>query len=149
MSDRPPWMAPGRSRVATYLTVPGADRVVAFAKAVFDAVPRAEPVQKADGSLWNIELNIGDSTVMISEATGDMIRPGFLYVTVPDATATLKRAVDHGATRIMPVNRRFYGADDGGVEDMAGNWWWISTHVEDLTDAQIADRARTAEKATR
>jgi len=145
----PSWAAPGRSRVATFVTVPNAEGTVAFATAVFGAVSRAAPMRKSDGTLWNIEMNIGDSTIMISRADGDMVRPGFLYVTVPDAAATLARAVAHGATRVMPVERRFYGADDGGGEDPAGNWWWISTNVEDLTDEQIADRARTAEKATR
>jgi uncharacterized glyoxalase superfamily protein PhnB len=137
-------MAPGRSRVATYVIVPDAMRVVVFAERVFGATRRAAPIRHADGRLWNVEINIGESTVMLSDADpeGAMIRPGFLYVQVPDVRATHDRALEAGAREIMPPGPRFYGAVDGGVEDMAGNWWWISTHTEDLTDAEIAVRAR-------
>lgn len=148
----PPWMAPGRSRVVPYVIVPDAMRVVDFAERVFGAARRAAPVWHDDGRLWNIEINIGESTVMLSDADpeGAMVRPGFLYVQVPDARATHARAIESGAREIMPPAPRFYGAVDGGVEDMAGNWWWISTHAEDLTDDEIAARARdeAARRAT-
>lgn len=148
MSAGPAWMAPGRARASAFLVVPDADRVLDFARTVFGAEPRARPIRRADGRLWNAEVNIGDSTIMIGEGQGEMARPGFVYVQVPDARATHARALDRGATEIMPVARRFYGADDGGVADMAGNWWWIATQVETLSDDEIAARAR-AEEAQR
>jgi uncharacterized glyoxalase superfamily protein PhnB len=145
----PGWMAPGRSRVAAFLIVPEPDRVIAFAERVFGATRRAAPIRKGDGRLWNAEINIGESTVMLSEADpGGMTRPGFLYVQVPDADAAYARALEEGARAIQPPEDRFYGARDGGVEDMAGNWWWISTRREDLTEDEIAARAR-AEEARR
>ena len=51
MSDRPDWMAPGRSQVSTFITVPDAMRVVRFAEEVFDATLLRPPLHHADGSL--------------------------------------------------------------------------------------------------
>jgi hypothetical protein len=35
----------------------------------------------------------------------------------------------------------FYGDRTASVKDMADNDWWIATHIEDLTTAQIQERA--------
>lgn len=143
MSDgRPTWMAPGRSRVSAFVTVPEAMRVVRFAEDVFDAKLLRPPLFDEDGSLWNAEIAIGDCTILLGDASGDMVRPAFLYVHVPDVDATFARAVEVGATPFQEPELRFYGDRDGGVTDMAGNIWWIATHVEDLTHDEIAHRAR-------
>jgi PhnB protein len=140
------WRASGRSVVSTFIVVPDAVRVVEFAKTVFDATEIREPLFHADGTLWNIELDIGGSTVMIGEAADDMHRPAFLYVHVEDCDATFAKALAAGGKPIMPPQDQFYGDRDGGVEDMAGNWWWIATHEEDLPAAEIERRAREVEK---
>lgn len=140
------WRASGRSVVSTFIVVPDAMRVVDFAKAVFDARELREPLFHADGSLWNMELDIGGSTVMLGEAKDGTARPAFLYVHVEDCDATYEKALAAGAKPIMPPQDRFYGDRDGGVEDMAGNLWWIATHKEDLAAAEIERRAREVEK---
>ena len=140
------WRASGRSVVSVYLVVPDAMRVVDFAKTVFDARALREPLFYSDGSLWNIELDIGGSTIMLGEARDGMQRPGFLYVHVEDCDATYERALAAGAKPILPPRDQFYGDRDGGVEDVAGNWWWIATHKEDLSKAEIERRARQVEK---
>lgn len=146
MTERAPWMAEGRSRVATFVTGPEAPAIVAFLKDVFGAEERTAPLYRSNGSLWNAELNIGDSTIMIGEAPADMARPCFAYIQVPDAQAVFDRALAAGAEVVMPPERRFYGAVDGGVKDKAGNLWWISTHVEDLTDDEVEAAARKEER---
>lgn len=145
MSGPAPWMAPGRSRVSSFLVCPNADEVVAFAMSVFEARPLRDPLYRGDGTLWNAELDIGGSTVMIGAAQAGMSRPGFVYVHVPDADATCAAAVAAGGTVIMPPQLQFYGDYDGGVEDMGGNWWWISTHRETVGAAEIESRARAQE----
>ena len=139
------WRASGHSMVSAYLVVSDPMRVVDFAKTVFDAQVR-EPLFYSDGSLWNVELDIGGSTIMLGEARDGMHRPGFLYVHVEDCDATFERAIAAGAKPIMQPQDQFYGDRDGGVEDMAGNWWWIATHREDLSAAEIERRAREVEK---
>jgi PhnB protein len=138
-------MAPGRSRVSAFITVPDAMAVVRFAAAVFDAELVRPPLYRADGRLWNAELAIGDCTVLLGDADADMARPGFLYVHVPDAQATYDRAVAAGATPVMPPEKRFYGDLDGGVADAQGNLWWIATHAEDVAPDDVERRAREME----
>lgn len=147
-ADRPRWMAPGRSRVSTFIVVPDAMRVVRFAEQVFEAEPRGEPLWHDDGRLWNHELVIGDSTIMLGDGGPDWVRTAFVFVHVPDVHATFRRAVAAGATPMMEPDLRFYGDVDGGVEDVAGNVWWMATHVEDVAPDEIERRAR-AEDARR
>lgn len=138
--------ARGRSTVSSFIVVPDAMNVVAFAKTVFGAVELRAPLFREDGSLWNVELDIGGSTVMIGKATDESFaRTAFLYVHVEDCDAVFQRALDAGASAIMAPEDQFYGDRDGGVQDPAGNWWWISTHKEDLSDDEIERRARALE----
>jgi len=51
-----------------------------------------------------------------------------LYVYVPDADATYRKAIDAGATSVRPVADQTYGDRSGGVKDMCGNQWWMATH---------------------
>ncbi len=146
MSMLESWRASGRSVVSTFIVVPDAMRVVEFAKAVFDARAIQEPLLRADGSLWNIEIEIGGSTIMLGDARDGMHRPGFVYVYVEDCDATYEKALAAGAKAIMPPEDQFYGDRSGGVEDMAGNLWWVATHKEDLSAAEIERRAREMEK---
>jgi uncharacterized glyoxalase superfamily protein PhnB len=140
------WRASGRSVVSAFIVVPQAMRIVDFAQAVFDARFIREPLFHSDGALWNAELDIGGSTVMVGEARDGMQRPAFLYVHVQDCDATFEKALAAGARPIMPPRDQFYGDRDGGVEDVAGNLWWIATHREDLSAAEIERRAREEEK---
>ncbi|MBF9034277.1 VOC family protein [Rhodobacterales bacterium HKCCE2091] len=140
-------MAPGRARVSPFIVVANADAVADFARGVFGARDVRPPVRRSDGSLWNLELAIGDCTLMLGDGQPGMIRPGFLYVHVEDVDATYARAVEAGARPVQPPEDRFYGDRDGGVEDAGGNLWWIASHVRDLTDDEIAANARSEEAA--
>ena len=145
MPDRQDWIAPGRSRVSTFITVPDPMRVVRFAEEVFGAERVSEPFYRADGRLWNVEIRIGDSTIMLGDGGSEMIRTAFVYVYVRDVSSTYEAALVAGATPVMEPAKRFYGAVDGGVEDVAGNLWWIATHVEDLPHDEIVRRAADEE----
>ena len=39
---------------------------------------------------------------------------------------------------------QFYGDRNAGVEDPAGNYWWIATHIEDLSPEELERRAKAA-----
>ncbi|KAA9008039.1 VOC family protein [Histidinibacterium aquaticum] len=140
-SSAPAWMAPGRSRVSTFLVCDSPIEVAGFAKTVFGAEERRAPLFRSDGRLWNLELALGEHTIMLGEATDGMRRPGFVYVHVPDADATYRAALDAGGRPVMEPEDRFYGDRDGGVEDIGGNWWWIASHRETLDDGEIEARA--------
>lgn len=36
---------------------------------------------------------------------------------------------------------QFYGDINAGVEDPLGNWWWIATHVEDVSAEEVMRRS--------
>jgi len=66
---------------------------------------------------------------------------------VEDVDAVVQRAVDAGATLTTDVADQVWGDRSGMITDPFGQVWVISTHVEDLTPEQIAERARAAMNA--
>jgi uncharacterized glyoxalase superfamily protein PhnB len=99
----------------------GADELVEFVKEVFGATGEYRDSRPT-------ELKIGDSIVMIADASARRPTPAFLYVYVADADATYQRALDGGATSIEPPSDLPYGDRRGMVEDQWGNVWQIATH---------------------
>lgn len=92
-----PYAPDGYPRVTPYLTVSGAQRLLDFLVAVFDAdvVDRSE---KSDGKLAHASVRIGDSLVELSDATeqwGPM--PGAIHIYVLDVNQTHRRALENGA----------------------------------------------------
>jgi PhnB protein len=63
---------------------------------------------------------------------------------VDDADAVVQRAVDAGATITAEVADQLWGDRSGTITDPFGQVWLISTHIEDLTPDEIAERARAA-----
>lgn len=63
------------------------------------------------------------------------------------ADAVYERALKAGATSIMEPADQFYGDRHGGVTDPFGNQWWIATHIEDVSNEELARRAANQHKA--
>ena len=118
----------GHHTVTPYLLVEGADKLIAFLKATFDATVLHSAINP-DGKIGHTEVQIGDSRVMLSEARKEWsAMPTMLYVYVDDADFTYRKAIDAGATSVQPVADQSYGDRSGGVKDMCGNQWWMATH---------------------
>jgi uncharacterized glyoxalase superfamily protein PhnB len=117
----------GYHTLTPYLTVPDGEGMLRFLQNVFGAKVHFRQ-NRPDGSLQHSELLIGDSKI--------------IYVYLPDVDTVYKRALDAGAKSLQPVATQFYGDRSGGVEDAAGNWWWIATHVEDVSEEEINRRAQ-------
>ena len=99
-------------------------------------------MRRPDGTLQHGEVKIGDSIVMLAEASGQWKpRPSTLYLYVNDTDATYRRAIEAGATSLMEPATQFYGDRSAGVQDPAGNFWWIATHVEDVSPEEMHRRA--------
>lgn len=139
------WQAPGRSTVAPFLIAKNPDAVITFAVQVFGAELSRPVLRKSDGSLWNAELRIGDSTILLGAGGEGFSQPGFVHVYVPDADEAHARALEAGATTMMPVEDQFYGDRAGGVTDPQGNLWWIATHQRHLDDDALEAAARQEE----
>ena len=96
---------------------------------------------RPDGTIMHTELQIGDSRIMMAEATEQWKpMPSSIFLYLPDCDASFKRAVAAGATSLMEPADQFYGDRMGGVLDQAGNQWWVATHVEDVTPEEMERR---------
>jgi uncharacterized glyoxalase superfamily protein PhnB len=124
--------------VSPYLVVDRVAELTAFLAKVFDAT---ELVRHAmpDGTIMHAEVRIGDSVVMMGQAPTRDSKP-MVHVYVPDVDATHARAVAAGATSSRPPTTMFYGDRIAMVTDPFGVTWAISTHVEDVSDAEMANR---------
>ncbi|HEU4895166.1 MAG TPA: VOC family protein, partial [Acidimicrobiia bacterium] len=61
-------------------------------------------------------------------------------VYVDDVDATFAKALERGATPLREPADQFYGDTTGGVLDDQGNQWWISTHIEDVSEEELRRR---------
>ena len=135
----------GYHTVTPYLTVADARQVIEFLKHAFGAQTSEALSQDSDGRIRHAELKIGDSMVMIGEASDQWkARPANFYLYVPDCDAVYKRALGAGAKSLMEPADQFYGDRNAGVEDPAGNYWWIGTRFEDVTPEELQRRAQSA-----
>ena len=96
-----------------------------FIKTVFDAEMTHESMR--DGKVGHCEAQIGGSTIMFSNSR-DEWKPATanMFVYVPDADETYKRALDAGASSIMEIADQDYGRS-GGFSDTFGNVWWVTS----------------------
>jgi PhnB protein len=136
----------GYRTITPYLLVKGAAQFIAFAQKAL----AAEVVRRSDGPngiVMNAELKIGDSMLMCADPRPDMgSQPASFYLYVTDCDAWYARAIAAGAESQMKPADQFYGDRNAGVKDAFGNQWWFATHLEDLTDAEIARRAQAQKK---
>jgi uncharacterized glyoxalase superfamily protein PhnB len=117
----------GFSTVTPYLVVNGADKLIDFLKAAFEAEEKLR-VPTEDGKIMHAEVRIGDSVIELGDANERYsAMPVSLHVYVPDSDAVYARAIKAGGTSIDPVMDKPYGERSGGVLDPCGNQWWIAT----------------------
>jgi PhnB protein len=132
----------GYHTLTPYLTVHGAAGLIDFLKRAFDAQEHSRTA-RPDGTVMHADLQIGDSRLMVSEATEQWkAAPTGLYLYVPDTDATYRRALEAGATSLMEPADQFYGDRNAGVKDACGNSWWIATHVEDVAPEEMERREK-------
>lgn len=111
----------GFHTVTPYITAQHADKVIAFMQQAFGTEFDHEPMKRPDGSLMHATLRVGDSMVMVAQATDPAhAMPASLYLYLPNVDATYQLAIKAGATSLMEPADQFYGDRCGGVKDSAG-----------------------------
>jgi PhnB protein len=136
----------GYHTITPFLTVQGAVKLIDFLKQVFAAM-EIECMTNADGTIKHAEMRIGDSVVMISESRGEWKpMPGAFYLYVNDVDAIYQCALQAGAVSLMEPMNTFYGNRESGVKDQFGNYWWIATHIEDVTPEEMQRRFEAGKK---
>jgi PhnB protein len=139
----------GYRSITPYLIVTNGKRAIDFYKKAFGAKATI-CMEHKDGKIGHAELTIGDSKIMLCDEYPEMHAygpahyqgsPVGMHLYVKDVDAVVKRAVAAGAKLTQPVADQFYGDRCGGVEDPLGHKWYVATHIENLTMAQIKKRA--------
>ncbi|MEO7994557.1 MAG: VOC family protein [bacterium] len=93
------------------------------------------------GSIMHAEIKIGDSVIMMGPSNEQWPSfPAMLYVYVPDCDAIHAKAMAAGSTEVHAPKDEFYGDRSGCLKDKWGNVWCFSTHIEDVTPAQMMER---------
>ena len=139
----------GHPAVSPYLIVDDAPRALEFYKKAFGAkelMRHAGP----DGRIGHAEIRIGDSIVMLADEHLEINAkspktiggtPVSLHLYVKDVDALARQAAGAGAKTVRPVQTQFYGDRNGTIEDPFGHQWHLSTHVEDVSPAELRRRA--------
>lgn len=116
----------GHQGVMPYLMMDDSGKFLEFADKVFNAETTYKSLHP-DGSLQHCEINISGSTIMVSNARGDWkATPANMFVYVENADETYNKAIEQGATTVMPPADQEYGRSCG-VNDPCGNVWWITS----------------------
>lgn len=138
----------GYPRVTPYLNIAGAADAIDFYCKILGASERMR-MAGPDGKIGHAELDLGGSIVMLADENPDMGNksPGTLggtpvsmMVYVADVDATYAAAIAAGATEIQAVENRFYGDRSGMFKDPWGHEWTVSSHVEDVSEEEMARR---------
>ena len=101
-------------------------------------------------TIMHSELLLGDSRFfVVDEFPESMLSPATLggtsitlHLYVRDVDSTFNRAVEAGATVLMPVADQFWGDRYGILRDPFGHRWSIASRIEDLSPKKLQDRAR-------
>ena len=142
----------GYHTVTPHLAVDDASAAIEFYKRALGAKERVR-MSAPDGKVAHAELEIGDSLIMLSDPFPHaQTRPpaelggttGSVFLYVEDVDAAFQQAVDAGATVAMAPEDMFWGDRFGSVMDPFGHHWSLATHVEDLSEEEIAERGRAA-----
>ena len=116
--------------VTLYLTVADVHEEIEFVTKVFGAEGKIYGLGSAGG--YHSEYRIGDSMVMIGgggegSAWKGTPTPGAMHLYVEDVDAVYERAMQAGATVLMPPTDQEYGERGAAIQDVGGNHWYIAT----------------------
>jgi PhnB protein len=138
-----------RNAVVAHIMLDGAADAIDFYARAFGAVELFR-LDGPDGRVLHAEIRIQGSTLMLGDAEGPHFHAPTtaggttvgLHVFVDDVDALAQRAAEAGAELLQPPADQFHGDRTAILKDPYGHVWVFLTHLEDLTPAELARRAR-------
>lgn len=137
--------------VSPMLTVGDGAAAIDFYVKAFDAEELGR-VPGPDGKkLYHAALRINGGLVMLNDdfpemADGKSMTPTALggspvtiHLTVSDVDAKFQKAIDAGATVVMPLEDAFWGDRYGELRDPFGHLWSMGQPVREVSEAEIAE----------
>jgi PhnB protein len=135
--------------LSPHLTVDSAAAAIDFYVKAFGAVEIGR-VPRPDGKLVHAAVRINGFLVMLADdfpemSGGQSMTPASLggtpvtiHLTVTDVDAKFQRALDAGATVVMPLEEQFWGDRYGMVADPFGHRWSLGQPVREVSYDEIA-----------
>jgi len=138
----------GQHTVTPYLAVRNGVKALEFYLKAFGATEIYKLIMP-DGRLGHAEIRLGDSVIMLSDEFPEYGgkapqvlggSPVSIHLYVEDVDGFFRKAVAAGAKERKPVKDQFYGDRAGQLEDPFGHLWWVATHKEDVSPAEMQKR---------
>ncbi len=132
------------------LVVKGGKQAIEFYKRAFGAQDHGA-MYMPDGSLMHGEMTIGNGRFMLGEESPEWGAlspqklggsPVSIHIYTDDCDALFQRATAAGAKPKMPPADMFWGDRYARVVDPFGHEWGILTHKEDVSPAEMDQRAK-------
>ena len=136
--------------VSPMLTVDDGAAAIDFYVKAFEAEELGR-VPGPDGKkLYHAALRINGSLVMLNDDFPEMTNgksmtptalggsPVSIHLTVTDVDAKFQKAIDAGATVVMPLEDAFWGDRYGELRDPFGHLWSMGQPVREVSEEEIA-----------
>jgi PhnB protein len=121
-----PFQPEGYHSITPYIIVEGAHAAIEFYTANF-AATEVMRIPGPEGSVMHAEIQIGGS-------------PQHLMIYAEDCDAMFNQAVAAGSEVLRPLADQFYGDRSGTLKDPFGHQWTIATHIEEVSEEEMAKR---------
>lgn len=140
----------GYHSVTPYLYVRDAAAAIDFYARAFGAVERFR-MPGEHGEIHHAEVQIGDGIIMLADempergyrspqSVGGATVGFVLYL--PDVDAAYAQAVAAGGEGRGAPETKFYGDRSGSIRDPFGFEWFLTTHLEDVSEEEMHRRMR-------
>lgn len=138
----------GYNCVTPYLIVNNAAEAIEFYKKIFGAKQAMR--MEHSGKVVHAELKIGDAKIMLADTCPEMNAhtpekfggsPVSILIYTKNVDAVISNALSAGATLVREAQNMFFGDRSGTITDPFGHTWTVSTHIEDVSPAQLKKRA--------
>jgi PhnB protein len=135
--------------LSPHLTVDNAAAAIDFYVKAFDA-EEIMRVPRPDGKLVHASIRVNGSMVMLNDDFPEMSggksmtppalggTPVTVHLTVTDVDTWFQRALDAGATVIVPLEEQFWGDRYGMVADPFGHHWSMGQPVREVSHEELA-----------
>lgn len=139
----------GYHSVQPYLIFNNCTEALAFYVKAFGATEKFR-MPNPDGRIGHAEIQIGDSVVMMADEAPQMNAfsiehfggsPVSLLIYTENCDELYARAVAAGAAGVREPTDQFYGDRMAAVKDPFGYQWYISTHVKDVSFAEMGTQS--------
>jgi PhnB protein len=139
--------------VLPHLVVGDAAAAIDFYTKAFGAVEHGR-VPGPDGKLIHAALEINGSTVMLNDDFPEMSggksmtptslggSPVTIHLVVTDVDNQFQKAIDAGATVVMPVEDQFWGDRYGVLQDPFGHQWSMGQPVREVSMEEIEEAVK-------